>query len=131
MNGYATALIIQTMPDIHARFTPRWKPEPKTIRRMARRLVGRWMNASPQQNNLAHHDGSLQHGVPVKHDAATQSDDSAQHRAPISHANQQQVSVQLSSPVLQVTKMPIRSKMSLASKASSPAAASLKHEEPN
>lgn len=113
MNEYATALIIQMMPDIQARFSPRWKPEPKTIRRMARRLVGKWLNASPHQDDPGQHRGSLQHDALLKHETSTQHNDSVQRDASISDANQQHVSVQLASPALQVTTMPIRSKQRL------------------
>lgn len=117
MLDYATAYITTTLPEIQAHFTQTWRPQPKTIKDMARRLTNRWFKVAPQQT-------SAQHVTITQRDASIQPHASTQHDASIGDATQRNASVQLPLPALQVDTMPVRSTAPLS------APETLKQEEP-
>ncbi|KAH0284924.1 hypothetical protein M436DRAFT_84402 [Aureobasidium namibiae CBS 147.97] len=118
---YAIASISMSLPDVQAHFTQTWRPQPKTIKNMARRLANRWNKATSQQI-------PAQHNTTAHHDASIQQDASNHDDASISHTTQQHTPVQLSFPVVQASAIPIHSKMPVPIKTCSPAPTSLKQE---
>ena len=116
MVEYARTSITTTLPDIHAHFTQTWRPQPITIKDMARRLANRWFKVVSEQTS-------------AQHNASTQQDHLDQHGASTSDTNQQHPSVQLTLPALQVSTTPARSETPLSSKGPLSSPANLKQEE--
>jgi len=116
--NYAIASITATLPDIQAHFTQTWRPQPRTIKNMARRLANRWNKVTSEQI-------PAQHSTTAHHDASIQQDASNHDDASISHTTQQHTLVQLSLPVPQASTIPVHSKMPVPIKTCSPAPTSL------